>query len=141
MLIPDVNILVYAFRPYDPFSERCRQWVEEEINKGEPFGLSELVLSGFLRVATNPRAFGNPAQTQDAIAFTDWLLDQPNCTVVEPRARRWNIFVELCRLPDVRGNLVSDAFHAALAIESGSTWITFDGDYAQFPNLSWRRPF
>jgi uncharacterized protein len=141
MLIPDVNVLVYAFRPYDAHSERCREWLEKEVDKDEPFGLSELVLSGFLRVVTNPRAFGDPAQTAAATSFVDWLLDQPNSTVVQPHSRRWAIFLELCRLPDVKGNLVADAYHAALAIESNSTWITFDGDYARFPNLSWRRPF
>jgi predicted nucleic acid-binding protein len=48
--------------------------------------------------------------------------------------------VDLCRRANARGNLIPDAFLAALAIESGSEWITADRDYARFPGLRWRNP-
>jgi predicted nucleic acid-binding protein len=60
---------------------------------------------------------------------------------VEPGPRHWDIFARLCTQNRARGNLVPDAYLAALAIESGSEWITTDGDYARFPGLNWRRPF
>ena len=69
------------------------------------------------------------------------LLEQPHCTVVQPGARHFSIFEDLCRRANARGNLVPDAYLAALAIESGSEWITADGDFARFPGLRWRRPF
>jgi len=68
------------------------------------------------------------------------LLDQPHCQVVEPGERHWDIFKRLCVEAGVRGARVSDAWFAALAIEWGCEWITFDRDYARFPALSWRTP-
>jgi hypothetical protein len=69
------------------------------------------------------------------------LLEQPQCTSVTPGARHFTIFEDLCRKAAVGGNLVQDAWFAALALESGCEWITTDGDFARFPGLRWRRPF
>jgi uncharacterized protein len=78
---------------------------------------------------------------EDALAFLDDVRNQVHCMIVTPGMRHWSIFVELCRLTGVRGTLVPDAYLAALAIESGSEWITFDRDFGRFPGLRWRRPF
>jgi predicted nucleic acid-binding protein len=59
----------------------------------------------------------------------------------QPGVRHWSIFADLCRASNARGNLVQDAWFAALAIESGCEWITLDRDYAKFPELRWRAPF
>lgn len=105
-----------------------------------PFGLSELVLSGVVRVLTNPRVFVNPMPLDAALAFVNGLRHQPNAVVIEPGPRHWEIFWRLCRAVAAQGNLVADAYLAALAIESGSEWITDDGDFARFPGLRWRHP-
>lgn len=75
-----------------------------------------------------------------ALAFADALRNQTNCVVVHPGGRHWDIFTRLCRMGGVKGNLVPDAYLAALAIESGSEWVTTDRDYSRFPGLSWRHP-
>lgn len=75
-----------------------------------------------------------------AFAFTDALRNQPNAVEVVPGRRHWPIFVELCRSAEAKGNLAADAYHAALAIESGSTWVTTDRDYVRFEGLDWRHP-
>jgi hypothetical protein len=98
------------------------------------------VLSGFVRVVTHPRVFANPTPTARALDFTEALRSAPNRVRVLPGDRHWEIFTQLCRAADVRGNLVPDAWFAALAIESGSEWITTDRDYARFPGLRWRHP-
>jgi toxin-antitoxin system PIN domain toxin len=141
MISPDVNILIYAFRPYDDMTEHCREWLNERVQGDDLYGLSELVLSGFIRIVTNPRWFPNPEPTATALEFAEWLLGQPNCVVLRPRERFWSIFSRLCRVPGVRANLVPDAYHAALAIETNSSWISFDGNFGRFPGLDWRRPF
>jgi predicted nucleic acid-binding protein len=69
------------------------------------------------------------------------LPEQPHCTVFQPGPRHFSIFEDLCRRAGVSGNLVQDAWFAALAVESGCEWITTDGDFARFPGLRWRRPF
>lgn len=98
------------------------------------------MLSGFLRIVTHPRIFTVPTPIEDAIDFVGALRGQPNCVPVEPGSRHWEIFVNLCRDGHAKGNLVPDAYLAALAIESGCVWITTDRDYARFPGLRWRHP-
>lgn len=102
--------------------------------------MSELVLSGFVRVVTHPRVFTAPEPLEQALGFCDALRGQPTAVSVAPGRRHWDIFARLCREAGVRGNLVSDAYLAALAIESGSEWITTDRDYSRFPGLRWRHP-
>jgi hypothetical protein len=102
--------------------------------------MANIILSGFLRIVTHPRVFNPPTQIRNALDFVQMVRDQPNCVLVAPGPRHWNIFVDLCRASGARGNLVPDAFLAALAIESGSEWITTDRDYGRFPGLRWRHP-
>jgi toxin-antitoxin system PIN domain toxin len=140
MLLPDVNVLVYAHRLDAPDHARYRDWLEGVINGPEAFGLSDHVLSGCLRVLTHPRVFVRPSALDDALAFSDALRSAPNRVRIEPGERHWEIFQTLCREANARGNLIPDAWFAALAIESGSEWITTDRDYARFPGLRWRHP-
>lgn len=91
-------------------------------------------------MTTNPRSFRDPSSIEDAVGFCDDLLTQPHCNVVEPEARHWGILKKLCVNTGTRGPRVSDAWYAALAIEHGCTWITYDRDYARFPGLEWREP-
>jgi len=140
MLAPDVNVLVYAHREELPEHDACRRWLEELISADSAFGLAELVLSGFLRVVTHPRIFKTPTPLDAALAFADELRAQPNCVLLSPGARHWAIFERLCRASGAKGNVVADAYLAALAVEVGCEWVTTDRDYSRFPGLSWRSP-
>ena len=140
MILPDVNVLVYAHREDSPNHRAYREWLESAINSDQAYGITDIVLSGFLRVVTHPRVFNPPSTIEQALAFVHDVRNQPNCVIIRPGPRHWAIFEELCRAANVKGNLVPDAFLAALAIESGSEWITTDRDYSRFPGLSWRHP-
>ncbi len=133
-------MLVYAFREVAPDHIRYREWLTAAAESDEPFGISELVLSGFVRVATHPRIFSPPAPIERALEFATALKTQPNAVVISPGARHWEIFARLCLAAGAKGNLVADAYLAALAIESGSEWITTDRDFSRFPGLRWRHP-
>ena len=137
MILPDVNILVRAFRQDAPGHGESRQWLEATVRSQSAFGISDLVLSGFLRVVTHPRVFDPPTPLDRALDFVGALRAQPNAVVLSPGNRHWKIFERLCREADARGNLIPDAYLAALAIESGSEWITSDRDFARFPGLRW----
>lgn len=141
MLLPDVNVLVYAFRRESPDHERYRDWLHEQINGPADFGLSEPVLAGVLRVVTNPRIFRTPTPTELAVGYVTRLLASPVCRPVRPGERHREIFLDLCRAQGLRGNDVADAYHAALAIESGSEWVTADRGFARFAGLRWRTAF
>jgi toxin-antitoxin system PIN domain toxin len=140
MLLPDVNVLVYAFRRDDPRHAEYRQWLEDLVNAPAAYAMSDLVLSGFVRVVTHSRVFNDPDTIDNALAFTAALRGQPNCVRISPGERHWAIFQDLCTRAGVKGNLVPDAFLAALAIEHGCEWMTTDRGYARFPGLRWRHP-
>jgi toxin-antitoxin system PIN domain toxin len=140
MRLVDVNVLVYAHRLDAARHQDYADWLRGLLDGPEPYGVSDLVLSGFLRVVTNPKVFKQPTPMETGLAFVRGLRTQPNCVPVEPGRRHWEIFTELCRGADVKGNLVPDAYLAALAIESGSEWITTDRDFSRFPGLRWRHP-
>ena len=140
MILADVNILVNAFRADAAQHQACQTWLLSVVNGDSRFGMSPQVLSSVVRVVTHPKIFRVPSRASEALRFCQRLLDAPLCTVVSPRERHWSIFGRLCRETRARGNLVSDAWFAALAIESGCEWITLDGDYRQFAGLRWRAP-
>jgi len=140
MILPDVNVLIYAFRPEVPEHPRCRQWLQDVVDGDARFGISPLALVAVVRVTTNRRAYPTPSSLDDAFRFSDYLLGQPHCQIVEPGERHWDIFRRLCIETETRGPIVTDAWYAALAIESGCEWITLDRDFARFPGLRWRSP-
>jgi uncharacterized protein len=140
MLLCDVNVFVYAHREDAPDHVAYRGWVEGLLRGPAPYGLSELVLSGFLRVVTHPSVFDPPSTPQTAWAFVNELRNRPNRVTVAPGARHFEIVNELCLAARAKGNTVPDAYFAAVAIESGCEWITTDRGYARFPGLRWRHP-
>jgi toxin-antitoxin system PIN domain toxin len=140
MILPDVNVLIYAFRQDAPHHAICRPLVERLANGEARFGISPLALSAVVRITTNPRAYKEPSTLEEVFKYNDYLLGSPNCQTVVPGERHWNIFKRLCTEADARGPLVTDAWFAALAIEWSCEWITLDRDYARFPGLKWRSP-
>jgi uncharacterized protein len=140
MQLLDVNLLVYAFREDLPQHASYASWVRELVRGTRPFGIPDLVLSGFLRIVTHPRIFTAPTPIDEALAFTERLRESPMYAPIGPGPRYWSIFTSLCHTTGARGNLVPDAFLAAIAIESGSEWITTDRDYSRFSGLRWRLP-
>jgi uncharacterized protein len=140
MILPDVNVLIYAFRQDVPQHAVCRAWLASAVTSDARFGVSPLVLSAVVRVTTNVRTYRTPSTIEEALGFCDYLLGQPHCQVVDPGERHWDIFKRLCIETDTRGSRVTDAWFAALAIESGCEWITLDRDFARFPGLKWQLP-
>ncbi len=140
MILPDVNVLIYAFRKDSTRHAHCKAWLDGLVRGDAQFGISPLTLSALIRIATNPRIYIQPSPVEEAFAFCDSLLNQPHCEVVRPGLRHWTIFRRTCVEAGVRGPLVADAWFAALAIEHGCAWITYDRDYARFPGLDWREP-
>ncbi len=140
MILPDVNVLIYAFRRDMAQHATCRPWLERLVESDTRFGVSPLALAAVVRITTNPRVFRTPSSIEEAFAFCDSLLDQPHCQIVDPGERHFDIFRRLCIETETRGSRVTDAWFAALAIEWGCDWITLDRDYARFPGLTWHAP-
>ena len=102
--------------------------------------MSDLVLSGFVRVVTHPRVFVEPTPLVVALSFAELVRTAPASVKVSPGARHWELFRDLCEKTGARGNAVPDAYLAALAIELGATWISADRGFSRFSGLRWQHP-
>ena len=141
MNLCDVNVLVYAHRADATMQHaEYKNWLNHAINSEAAFGISEAVLSGFVRVVTNKRIFGRPTTIAEALSFCDNLLNRDQCRILRPGPRNWSIFRRLCMESNVYGNLIPDAWLAALAIEYDCTVVTVDSDFSRFKSLKWRHP-
>ena len=140
MYLMDVNILVYAHREDVTDHLAYRGWLESVLNSDDYYGVSELALSGFLRVVTHPKVFNLPTSLDDAIAFTQQIRAKSNAISIVPKERHWSIFENLISSTQAKGNLIPDAYHAALAIESGCEWVTTDRGFKRFKGLTIKHP-
>lgn len=140
MLLFDVNVLINAHKQDANDHERYRSFLERAATGPAPFGMSELVCSGFIRIATDHRIYATPMHIDDAVNSVQLLMGRANCHRIQPGHRHFEIFTDLCVRTPVRGKDVADAYLAALAIESGCEWVTDDRGFARFPGLRWRRP-
>jgi toxin-antitoxin system PIN domain toxin len=141
VILPDVNVLIYAARQEMPEHAQHAEWLAALVEGDQAYAVSDLVLSGFIRVTTNGRIFKDPLAVEDAVAFCEAVRGGASAVMVQPGERHWSIFRDFCRQVGVRGPLIPDAYFAALAIEHDCTWITADLDFARFPGLRWRRAF
>lgn len=141
MILPDVNVLLYAFRLDSSHHAACHHWLEQLVNAHAAYGVSPQVLSSVVRISTHPRIYAQPSRLEEAIGFCRTLTQGDTCCLIQPGERHWEIFLDLCLKTNARGSLVPDAWFAALAIESGCEWVTTDRDYARFPGLRWSTPF
>jgi uncharacterized protein len=141
MLCPDVNVLLYAFRRDSAAHLEYVDWLQQAMTGHEPVGISELVLSAVMRLATNHRIYRQPSPIAEVLEFCHAVRTAPAAVPLRPGAKHWEIFAQLCQDVAATANLVPDAYHAALAIENGATWVTTDRGYARFPILRWRAPF
>jgi len=140
MLLVDINVLVNAFRHEAAEHERCHAFVEEMINGDSSYAVSDYVVNGFIRIVTNGRIYKDPDTLDRAVRFADSYRNQPHASVVSGETRHWEIFTRLSREAGASGNLIPDAYLAALAIEHGCEFVTCDKDFARFQGLRWRSP-
>jgi len=140
VLLPDVKVLVYAHRAESPEHERYAEWLRALATGLEPFALSELGASGFVRIATNRKIWDDRTSLEDALHFIERLRSRSNARLLTHGPASWQIFARLCIGARARGKVVADAYHAALAIEHGCELVTADSDFARFHGLRWRHP-
>jgi toxin-antitoxin system PIN domain toxin len=138
VILPDVNLLVYAHRLESVDHEDFAAWLCRLASGPEPFALSDSVCAGFVRVVTNPRIWRPPSEpTPLALAF-DFLTalrGRPNARLLSATGATWRLFESLCRESGARGKLTADAWHAAIAIENGCEFATVDADFGRFRQL------
>jgi uncharacterized protein len=140
VILLDVNVLVAAHREDAEDHAEVRGWLESELASPAGVGVTDLVLSGTLRVITHPRIFRTPTPLRAALDFVEDFRARDEVHLFAPGPDHWQVFTELCRKVGAKGNLVPDAYHAAVAIEVGCEWISLDRGFSRFPGLRWRHP-
>jgi toxin-antitoxin system PIN domain toxin len=141
MMLLDTNVLVYAHRRDAPRHAEYRDWLESLIDGPQPYAVSDHALTGMIRVVTSPRIYRRPATLQEALAFADQYRNQPHAHVLVPGPGFWDTFASMCGQAEARGNLIPDAYLAALAIEHGCELVTADRDFRKFAGLRSWTPF
>src|ERR1035437_9465876 len=140
MILPDVNLVVYAHDETSKHHAAARLWWEGRLNGNQMIGLPWVVVLGFVRLLTNPRIYRNPYSPEDILTIVGAWLEQPHVRIVHPTEQHFNLLAKLIQHSGTAGNLTTDAHLAALAIERGLVLITTDADFARFPGLKWRNP-
>jgi toxin-antitoxin system PIN domain toxin len=140
MIVPDVNMLLYAHVDAFPHHEAARVWWEDLLSSDRQVGLASVTIFGFIRIGTNRRVFTDPLSVADAIARTRSWLEQPNVTALVPGTRHLEIAFRLLEQQGTASNLTTDAQLAAHAIEHGGEVHSNDGDFGRFEGLRWTNP-
>ncbi len=139
-MIPDINLLVYAYDQDSPFHDDSRRWWEGLMNGLERVGLPWVVATGFIRVITSARPLRRPPPVGIAVEIVQEWFRFPHIVAINPGAAHLTLLQQNLTAAGVGGNLVTDAHIAALAIEYQAEVHSNDLDFGRFPGLRWRNP-
>lgn len=140
MILPDINILVYAYNSASRYHENARYWLQEALAGPRMVGIAWAVGFGFVRLLSNPRIFTNPARPAELIGIVQSWLSLPTVRSIVPGVRHLEIAERLFRESGCSGETTTDVHLAALAIELDATLYSNDSDFGRFPDLSWENP-
>lgn len=140
MILVDANLLLYAYDESSRWHEESRLWWESQLSGSAPVRLAWTTVVAFLRIGSHPRVFAEPMTVDDATRHVWSWLEQDVVALLPPGARHWSILSRLLVDTQARGNLVTDAHLAALAIEHGAVLCSTDQDFRRFPGLNWKNP-
>ena len=140
MILPDVNLLVYAHNEASRFHAAAKRWWMDLMLEGRPVGLSWASVMGFVRIVTHPGIQSSPLKVEEALVITDSWFTRTNVQWLQPGSRHYRLFGSLLREVGTGVNLVTDAHLAALAIEHQGELHSNDADFARFPGLRWVNP-
>lgn len=140
MIVPDTNLLLYAYDRTSPLHAPAKVWWEHCLNGRESVGLPEVVAMAFLRLVTHPTLHKNPMGISQATEILSSWLRCPTCHLLSGREttlpRAWRLVAEAGR----GGNLTTDSWIAALAIEADAVVHTADREFSRFPGLRCKNP-
>lgn len=140
MIVPDINLLLYAAQVESPQHAKATAWLEQLLNGDEPVGLPWTVSIGFVRLVTNHRIFVSPLPVEQALDFVDGWYSRRIVVPVAPGDEHWRVLRTLLLESGAAGNLTSDAHLAALCIERGATLHSANSDFGRFHGLRWVNP-
>lgn len=140
MIVPDVNLLVFAYNAAAPRHAQARDWWQERLSGRDVVGLPWAVILGYVRLVTHRRVLASPIPATQALVHVRAWMARPHVEVVNPGARHLDIIESLVRATGSAGDLTTDIHLAALAIEHQAEVHSNDSDFSRFPGLRWSNP-
>ena len=141
MILPDVNLLVYAFRKESAQHAAYADWLGRVVAGDDELALNDQVLGGFLHIVTNRRIYPDPAPASIALAFVDALRAARRARWLAAGNAAWDKFGSFAQADrQITGNLVPDALLAATAVAHGCRLATADRGFARYPGLRFFDP-
>jgi hypothetical protein len=140
MIIPDVNLLIYAYNEDAPGHAGAKRWWEASLSAARPVALPWVVLLGFVRLMSDRRVIDDPMPAAEAVQHCKAWLVRPNARIILPGPGHLDLLADLLRAASAGTDLVMDAHLAALAIEHQAELHANDSDFAPFPGLRRRNP-
>ncbi|HIL69462.1 MAG TPA: PIN domain-containing protein [Verrucomicrobia bacterium] len=140
MILPDLNILLYAYNAFSPQHQLAKEWWQRVLNEDELIGLPHEILFGFVRIATNHRLGSTAVPLIKAKAIAESWLELPQARLLTPNANHFPRVMNLMTDAMATGALLSDAILASYAIENRACLYTNDSDFARFSSLIWKNP-
>ena len=140
MIVPDANLLLYAYDSESPFHLAAARWWATLLSGVEPVGLCPVVVFAFLRLSTHGKVFEHPLTAGEASQRIASWLARPNVRLLVAGPGHVEAVCRLLTRVGTAGNLVTDAQIAALALEYGATVHTADTDFARLTGVSWENP-
>ena len=140
MILPDLNLLLYAYNSEARCHDAAKAWWEGLLNGSTAVGLAWVTALGFVRLTTHRQVMTNPLPVAAACAHVRSWLAHPNVSILHPGDRHAEILFALLETLGTAGNLTTDAHLAALAIEYQAELQSTDADFVRFPGLRWSNP-
>ena len=140
MIVPDINLLVYAYVAEAPQHDRARCWLEDLLSETKPVGLAWAVVLGYVRITTSRAVLVRPQAAGAALAHVRAWLRRPQVQVLQPGPRHLDILDGFAADPGFGSRLTTDAHLAALTIEYQAELHSNDTDFSRFPGLRWHNP-
>lgn len=139
MIIPDLNLLLYAYNPGAVNHKAAKKWWEDLLTSGSRVAIPWAVILGFIRLSTTRGVFVKPATPTEALDRIEAWFEQPGVSVLDPSPRHLSGLRST--LSEVAGGpLTTDAHLAALAIENQAELHSNDVDFTRFPGLHLHNP-
>ncbi len=140
MIIPDVNLLIYAHDATSPHHAAAVSWWKERMTGAEEVGLATVVVFGFVRISTSVRVFRNPLTVAQATARVESWLERPHVKIIEPSPHHVRDVLDLLAATGTAANLTTDAQIAALVLQEKGVIHSNDTDFQRFPNVRCHNP-
>jgi toxin-antitoxin system PIN domain toxin len=134
MILPDVNILLYAYDKGSRFHSPAAAWLEAILSEKQ-VALSWQTITGFIRIFTHPSILKNPVTIEQAVGIVRRWLELDNVHLVFLDKKNWPEFADVLVESGATGNLVMDAHLAAMATSCGARLATTDRDFRRFSGI------